>query len=105
MQVTATDTEGIEFIKIVTTRKSELPENQGDELIICFGWPVEYYAKDLMKHYPFQKPMCIDMGGLNHKGHQVSISAEQMDKVIEKLIIEPEILPFGDNKNEADAGK
>jgi len=54
--------------------------------VICFGWPVEYFANDLMKHYPFQKPMCIDMAGQNHLGSPVTISAEQMDKILETFV-------------------
>ena len=85
MQVIATDTQGNEFIKTITTRTNANPYNDG--LIICFGWPIEYYAEDLLKHYPYQKDMCIDIGSRNHKGLQVSISAEQMDKIVENLIM------------------
>lgn len=74
MQVTAIDTQGNEFIKTITTRMSSGEYSKG--LVICFGWPVEYYFEDLQKHYPFQNDMCIDMGGLNHKGFKVCISAE-----------------------------
>lgn len=85
MQVTAKDTQGNEFIKTVTTRIANSEYSKG--LVICFGWPVEYYAKDLLEHYPYQKDMCIDAGGLNHKGFKVCISAEQMNKIVEKFII------------------
>ena len=85
MQVTAIDTQGNEFVKTVTTRMSAGKYSRG--LLICFGWPMEYYAEDLQKHYPFQKEMCIDIGGLNHKGFKVCISAEQMNKIIEKFIL------------------
>ena len=86
MQVIAKDTQGNKFVKIITTRMSGGEYSRG--LVICFDWPVEYYAEDLMEYYPFQKPMCIDIGGLNHKGYQVTISAEQMDKIVEKFIIQ-----------------
>lgn len=46
-----------------------------------------------MERYPFQKPLCIDASGRNHKGCTVYVSAEQMNKVMEELIIESEILP------------
>lgn len=84
MQVIAEDTKGNKFVKKVTTHISQDKYSRG--LIICFGGPVEYYAEDLLKHYPFQKPMCIDMGGLNHKGFQVHVNAEQMDKIVEEFV-------------------
>lgn len=84
MQVTAIDTQGNKFVKTIITRTAET--YRSGELVICFGWPVEYYFKDLQKHYPFQKDMCIDMMGLNHKGSKVTISAEQMDKIIEEFV-------------------
>jgi len=86
MQVIAKDTQGNEFIKAIT-----IQEGQGyykGELILDFGWPVQYLVSHLMESYPFQKPMCIDMMGRNHKGFQVSISAEQMDKIIEHFIMQ-----------------
>lgn len=85
MQVTAIDTQGNKFVKTVTTRTNANPRNDG--LIICLGGPVEYYAEDLLRHYPYKNNMCIDMGGLNHKGFKVCISAEQMDKIVEKFIM------------------
>ena len=86
MEVMAKDIKGNEFIKKITTRTSNDKYSRG--LIICFGGPIEYYAADLLKHYPFQKPMCIDMAGLNHRGCQVTIDAEQMNKVIEEFVLE-----------------
>ena len=85
MQVTAKDTQGNEFVKTVTTRMSTGKYCRG--LIISFGWPVEYYFEELQKHYPYQKDQCIDISGRNHKGFKVCISAEQMDKVVEKFIM------------------
>ena len=84
MQVIATDERGNEFIKTVSVyQRTGFHEN---EMIIDFGWPIQYIASHLLKSYPFQKPLCIDMMGQNHKGSPVTISAEQMDKVIEELV-------------------
>ena len=93
MQVTAKDTVGNEFIKTVTVQIGT-GYSEGKK-IIDFGWPVQYRAEFLMEHYPFQKPLCIDIMGRNHKGCQVSISAEQMNKILEELILDKEKLPFG----------
>jgi len=93
MQVTAKDTVGNEFIKTVTVQIGT-GYSEGKK-IVDFGWPVQYRAEFLMEHYPFQKPLCIDIMGRNHKGCQVSISAEQMNKILEELILDKEKLPFG----------
>jgi len=85
MKIIATDTQGNNFTKNITTRTADSKYSKG--LIICFGGPVEYYAEDLLKHYPFQKPMCIDMQGLNHKGFEVSIDKEQMNKIIGRFVL------------------
>lgn len=89
MKIIAKDTEGNEFIKTITTRTSNNKYSKG--LVICFGGPVEYNAEDLLKHYPFQKPMYIDIGGLNHKGCAVFIDVEQMNKIIEEFVL---VLPL-----------
>ena len=93
MQVTAKDTVGNEFIKTVTVQIGT-GYSEGKK-IVDFGWPVQYRAEFLMEHYPFQKPLCIDIMGRNHKGCQVSISAEQMNKILEELILDKEKLPLG----------
>jgi hypothetical protein len=85
VKVTATDTIGNEFEK--TVKVLEGTGFHEGELILDFGWPVQYIASHLMEHYPFDKPMCIDMAGRNHRGHEVNISAEQMNLVLENLII------------------
>ena len=86
MEVIATDTEGHRFKKQISIQKPVGKYGKG-RVVICFGWPVEYYAEDLLKHYPFQDDMCIDISGRNHKGCQVSISAKQMDEVVENCIL------------------
>ena len=86
MRVIATDTRGNEFTKTITKQYSQSEFSKG-ELLISFGWPVEYHASFIMSHYPWQKPLSIDMCGRNHKGHEVTVSAEQMDKIVEELIV------------------
>ena len=85
MQITAVDQLGNEFIKTVTIYQGTgFHEN---EMIIDFGWPVQYIANHLKMNYPFQMDMCIDISGQNHKGSQVTVSAEQMDKIIEEYMV------------------
>ncbi len=61
MQVAATDKKDNEFIKTVSIYQGTgFHEN---EMIIDFGWPVQYIASNFKQYYPFQKPMCIDMTG------------------------------------------
>lgn len=61
---------------------------RSNKMIISFGWPCEYYANNLIKHYPYEKPLCIDMGGRNHKGSPVDIPPQVMDEIIERYIEE-----------------
>ena len=56
--------------------------------ILDFGWPCQYGLYDLMRFYPFEKGMCIDMMGLNHKGiPDVMVSASDMNTMVEKAVI------------------
>jgi len=77
MIVIARDEKGNKWNKEITFSEGQ------SGIIISFGWPCEYYIADLMKRYPFDKPLCIDMCGGNHKGSNVDISAEDMNKVME----------------------
>ena len=84
MKVIAVDSAGNEFIKEVIVFKRK------DRKILSFGWPIEYDLDDekygLIRHYPFKKDLCIDMGGRNHKGSpDVCISAKQLNSVIEHI--------------------
>ncbi len=89
--VTAKDTQGEEFEKTIVVRDGT-GFHEGQK-IISFGWPVEYIVADLLRHYPFQSDMCIDINGMNHKGSSVNISKEQMDKLMEQFL-DAEVLPF-----------
>ena len=54
---------------------------------IKFGWPAEYSLASMLEHYPFDKGLCIDMGGRNHKGiPDVTVPAENMNFVIESIL-------------------
>lgn len=75
MRVIAVDARGNEFPKTVIKLDSPFEFSKG-ELIISFGWPCEYMVTFIMKHYPYQHPLVIDSDGRNHKGHEVSVSAE-----------------------------
>lgn len=79
----AYDENGRKFEKSVEI----IEERESDRKILDFGWPVQYYVEAMLKHYPFKKPLCIDMMGRNHKGSSVYVSAEDMNKVFETLII------------------
>jgi hypothetical protein len=84
MKVEAFDSKGNRFEKEV-----KLTTLDGRS-ILDFGWPVEYYAEDLVKHYPFEKEFCIDMMGKNHAGFgtgPVCISKEDMNKIVQEMIM------------------
>ena len=84
MKVIAVDSAGNEFLKQIT-----FFERDGKR-ILSFGWPMEYDLDSekygLMRHYPFKKSLCIDIGGRNHKGSpNVCISTKQMNSIIEYI--------------------
>ena len=80
--VTATDTEGNEFIKTVTLTK--------DYKVIDFGWPISYYLEDTYKHLQDKSisitHFVIDLAGQNHKGYEVSIPIKDALAIFEKAI-------------------
>jgi hypothetical protein len=56
--------------------------------ILDFGWPCQYGLYDLMRFYPFDEGMCIDMGGHNHAGiPHVVVSAADMNAMVERAVI------------------
>ena len=96
MKITAYDKKGNTFLKEVTIKnypkRDEEPEEYGyygD--IISFGWPCEYYINSLKRRFPFEKDLCIDMGGLNHKGSPVYISKEDMNYTFNNLETIPRV--------------
>lgn len=76
------DSEGNKFKNQVTIRKSE----NGEKLIYlgCSDWNWD----DIISHYPYKKGygFCNDMCGRNHFGYKTSISAEEMNKIIEFFV-------------------
>jgi len=85
LKTKAFDKEGNEYPKDVTVS-------------IKFGWPAEYELSTLLKHYPFKRDFCIDIGGRNHKGiPEVTIPAKKMDSLFESIFV---TLADGMNKRE-----
>jgi len=85
MKVEARDPKGNIFIKNVRLVQGK------DGLVIDFGWPCQYYVKDIERHYPFKKPLCIDSGGRNHNGFgPVTVSARDMNRIFDTLVFRKE---------------
>jgi hypothetical protein len=85
-KVDAKDLSGNVFPKEVS-----LEEGYGG-LVVSFESPCEYCLNDLLKHYPYDKPLCIDMTGGNHRGSDVNISAEDMNRVLEIVTVKKDLL-------------
>lgn len=51
-------------------------------LVLDMGGPIIYNCADLLKHYPSEKPLVIDMGGLNHKGFPVRLSMMHFNRLM-----------------------
>lgn len=83
MTVNAYDSKGNIYSKEVT-----FPVKKNGKRIISFGGYCRYYVDMLLAHYPFDRPLNIDMGGLNHKGNPVYVSAADMNKIFEHLFKE-----------------
>ncbi len=84
MIVVAKDENGREWNKSITFH-SEYPRGT----TISFGYPCEYYISDLLKHpLPYEKDLCIDISGRNHAGSPVSISKENMSRLLQEWLDE-----------------
>ena len=84
--VEAFDKEGNKYVRTITIEEDRF-KNDKDEYgyygkIISFGWPVEYYINSLLRNYPLDRDLCIDMSGLNHKGSQVCIAKDDINKIL-----------------------
>ena len=77
IHIEAFDVKGNTFDKIVEFKEDE------NSPIIDFGGPCSYYIKDLLKNYPLECDLCIDMCGLNHRGSAVSISKNDINRLLE----------------------
>lgn len=77
IHVDAFDKKGNTFDKIVEFKEDE------NSPIIDFGGPCSYYIKDLLKNYPMNNDLCIDMCGLNHRGSAVCISKDDINRLLE----------------------
>lgn len=71
----AVDENGKKFPKVAKIRN-----------ILSFGWPCEYDVENLLRDYPFTKPLCIDGAGRNHSGVSVYVSAEIVNKLLEPFV-------------------
>lgn len=78
----ATDGDGFQFKKHVLLKYDHRLCK-----IISFGGHIQYYAKDLIKHFPFTKPFCIDVGGSLHKNSSVFISAIDMNHILSAYLV------------------
>lgn len=85
MQIIAKDELGNEFIKTVRRIKGT-GFNEGSS-IIDFGYSIQYVEDFLLRNYPFKTKLIIDICGKNHKGSEVSIDANTMNKIVEELIL------------------
>jgi hypothetical protein len=77
MYVIAKDQKGNEWVKEITFHKGLSGP------VISFGSPCEYYVADLMKNYPFNRPLSIDVCGGNHLGTTVDVSPEEINRALE----------------------
>ena len=92
MQIIAYDDQGNTFLKELAIKESANQEPDeygyyGD--IIDFGWPCEYYINSLKKKLPFEKDLCIDIAGMNHRKSPVYISKEDMNYIFDHLEMIP----------------
>jgi hypothetical protein len=60
----------------------------GGSTVISFGGFCEYYLKSMMdRHgFPFQKDLCIDIRGGNHKGFPVYFPKEILNTAIQRYM-------------------
>lgn len=83
VHVEAFDEKGNTFDKVVEFEKNGSTLFNKGGTIIHFGGPCSYYVKDLLKNYPLDRNLCIDMCGLNHRGSAVSISKDDINRLLE----------------------
>jgi len=86
--VDAFDAAGNKFVKRIQIRKGHNQEKDKYGYygkIISFGWPCEYYINSLLRDYPFDRDLCIDAMGRNHKGHAVYISKKSINKILKSF--------------------
>jgi hypothetical protein len=80
IRITAYDEVGHTFEKKVTIDQGE------SGAILDFGWPCRYYIEDLMYTYPFKRDLCIDAGGLNHRGSAVWVKKDDVNMLFKKYL-------------------
>jgi len=65
MWVYAVDEKGNEYPKVVSIVPGNIKQYSK---LISFGWPCEYDLSNFEWEYVMEHGLCIDIGGLNHKG-------------------------------------
>jgi len=91
--VTAHDEEGRTYYKAVKVVESNYDPPEGSSSreygyygkVINFGWPCEYYVKSLLRMFPFQKDLVIDMSGRNHNGSKTVIKKKDLNVLFAEL--------------------
>ena len=83
-KIVTVDTVGNTFEKTIMLRVSPLNK----KIIISFGGYCEYYLDETYQHILVRKDdaerFVIDIGGRNHKGHQVSLSIDEVLEIFGK---------------------
>lgn len=92
LKVKAYDEKQNEYVKNVEVI---LANRYGEQrVLVSFGGFVEYDYELLFKNYPYQKELCIDIGGRNHKGFpNVCVSEEEMNRIFE-YEMDKEVIPL-----------
>jgi hypothetical protein len=80
--VHAYDEDKNKFEKPIKVYPSEYPEWK-NHAIVDFGSYASYYLSDLLKSYPFNKPLCIDACGRNHRGSIIWIAVDEINRALE----------------------
>jgi len=79
----AKDSAGNQFFKNVKLYR--LVTNK--RWVLSFGSPCEYYLDDLVREYPYEDDLVIDMQGRNHKGYsEVKIPAHVVNDLIQRAL-------------------
>lgn len=80
--VYAYDENDFQFEKPIRVYPSEYPDWK-NYAIVDFGSHGSYYLSDLLKDYPFNKPLCIDACGRNHRGSGVWVAVDEINRALE----------------------
>lgn len=76
----------LKYVHIILRTPFGVEEDTLKRPVVSFGWPVEYYINDLARSFPFEKPLCIDAMGRNHRNSAVYVKADDVNKAFVKFI-------------------